>query len=252
MEIGARGKVSGGDLMFTLFLRALILYVVMIVTMRGLGKRQLGQFQPYEFAMTILLADPISTPMGSVSTPLLYGILPFMALFAVHSLITLLSMKSDKVRAIVSGKPSVVVARGVIDQKELKRLCLSLADLLEGLRGAGVLDPSEVGAAVVEANGKLSVFPEARKRGPTTEELGVETAYEGLPLPLIMDGRVQRNNLKQSGQDEAWLADLLKRRGLRVEDIYLGCLDTRGSLFLQTTRGERLRLAALDPGKVDW
>ena len=252
MEIGARGKVSGGDPMFTLFLRALILYVVMIVTMRGLGKRQLGQFQPYEFAMTILLADLISTPMGSVSTPLLYGILPFMALFAVHSLITLLSMKSDKVRAIVSGKPSVVVARGVIDQKELRRLCLSLADLLEGLRGAGVLDPSEVGAAVVEANGKLSVFPEARKRGPTTEELGVETAYEGLPLPLIMDGRVQRNNLKQSGQDEAWLADLLKRRGLRVEDIYLGCLDTRGSLFLQTTHGERLRLAALDPGKVDW
>ena len=75
---------------------------------------------------------------------------------------------------------------------------------------------------------------------------------KGLPLPLIMDGRVQRNNLKQSGQDEAWLAALLKRRGLRVEDIYLGCLDTRGSLSLQTTRGERLRLAALDPGKVDW
>ena len=80
MEIGARGKVSGGDPMFTLFLRALILYVVMIVTMRGLGKRQLGQFQPYEFAMTILLADLISTPMGSVSTPLLYGILPFICL----------------------------------------------------------------------------------------------------------------------------------------------------------------------------
>ena len=105
--------------MFTLFLRALILYVVMIVTMRALGKRQLGQFQPYEFAMTILLADLISTPMGSVSTPLLYGILPFMALFAVHSLITLLSLKSDRVRAIVSGKPSVVISRGVINEKEL-------------------------------------------------------------------------------------------------------------------------------------
>ena len=168
MKCATLGKVSGGETMFTLFLRALILYVVMIVTMRALGKRQLGQFQPYEFAMTILLADLISTPMGSVSTPLLYGILPFMALFAVHSLITLLSLKSDRVRAIVSGKPSLVISRGVINEKELKRLCLSLADLLEGLRGAGVLDPSEAGTAVVEANGKLSVFPESSKRSPTT------------------------------------------------------------------------------------
>ena len=238
--------------MFTLFLRALILYVVMIVTMRALGKRQLGQFQPYEFAMTILLADLISTPMGSVSTPLLYGILPFMALFAVHSLITLLSLKSDRVRAIVSGKPSVVISRGVINEKELKRLCLSLADLLEGLRGAGVLDPSEAGTAVVEANGKLSVFPEADKRGPTTGELGIPTDYEGLPLPLIMDGRVQGNNLKQVGEDEEWLAALLKRRGLRAQDVYLACLDTQGSLYLQTEAGERMRLRALDPGKVGW
>ena len=252
MEIAARGKVSGGDPMFTLFLRALILYVVMIVTMRGLGKRQLGQFQPYEFAMTILLADLISTPMGSVSTPLLYGILPFMALFTVHSLITLLSLKSDKVRAIVSGKPSVIISRGVINEGELKRLCLSLADLLEGLRGAGVLDPSEVGTAVVEANGKLSVFPESSKRSPTTGELGVKTEYEGLPLPLIMDGRAQPNNLKQAGVDEAWLTALLARRGLRAEEVYLACLDTQGRLSLQTAAGERMRLNALAPGKVGW
>ena len=200
MEIAARGKVSGGDPMFTLFLRALILYVVMIVTMRGLGKRQLGQFQPYEFAMTILLADLISTPMGSVSTPLLYGILPFMALFAVHSLITLLSLKSDKVRAIVSGKPSVVVSRGVIDEKELKRLCLSLADLLEG--PARRRRPRPLRSRHRRGGGQRQTerLSRGRKRGPTTEELGIETAYEGLPLPLIMDGRVQRNNLKQVGR----------------------------------------------------
>ena len=119
--------------MFTLFLRALILYVVMIITMRGLGKRQLGQFQPYEFAIAILLADLIATPMESISTPLLYGILPVAALFAVHSLITLLCLKFDKVRAFISGKPSVVISKGVIDQRELKRLCLSIADLLEDL-----------------------------------------------------------------------------------------------------------------------
>ena len=106
--------------------------------------------------------------------------------------------------------------------------------------------------SVVEANGKLSVFPEADKRGPTTGELGIQTDYEGLPLPLIMDGRVQGNNLKQVGEDEEWLTALLKRRGLRAQDVYLACLDTQGSLYLQTEAGERMRLRALDPGKVGW
>ncbi|HIS03201.1 MAG TPA: DUF421 domain-containing protein [Candidatus Pullichristensenella avicola] len=238
--------------MFTLFLRALILYTVMIVTMRGLGKRQLGQFQPYEFAMAILLADLISTPMESVSTPLLYGILPVMALFAVHSLITLLSLKSDRVRAFVSGKPSVIISRGVINERELKRLCLSLSDLLEGLRNIGILDPSEVGTAVVEANGKLSAFPDAARRAPTTAELGVQTDYEGLPLPLIMDGRVQENNLKRVGESEGWLTALLARRGLRVGEVYLACLDTRGCLAVQTRAGERMRLNAIAPERVCW
>ena len=238
--------------MFTLFLRALILYTVMIVTMRGLGKRQLGQFQPYEFAMAILLADLISTPMESVSTPLLYGILPVMALFAVHSLITLLSLKSDRVRAFVSGKPSVIISRGVINERELQRLCLSLSDLLEGLRNIGILDPSEVGTAVVEANGKLSAFPDAARRAPTTAELGVQTDYEGLPLPLIMDGRVQENNLKRVGESEGWLTALLARRGLRVGEVYLACLDTRGCLAVQTRAGERMRLNAIAPERVCW
>lgn len=238
--------------MLTLFLRALVLYVVMIVVMRGLGKRQLGQFQPYEFAMAILLADLISAPMESVSTPLLYGLLPVMALFVVHSLIALLTLRFDKLRAFVSGKPSVVISRGVIDQRELKRLCLSLSDLLEGLRGAGILDPSDVGTAVVEANGKLSAFPDAGKRAPTAREMGVDTSYEGLPLPLIMDGRIQKNNLKTAGQEEAWLHALLARRGLRAREVYLACLNTRGILVLQTRAGERMSLPVLDPGKVGW
>ena len=194
--------------MISLFLRGMILYIVMILTMRGLGKRQLGEFQPYEFAMTILLADVISAPMESVSTPLLHGLLPVAAMFAVHGVVTLLSMKSDKVRAFVSGKPTVVIARGQIDQRELDRLCLSLADLLEGLRGAGFIDPGEVGTAVIEANGRISAFPHAGLRTVQTAELGVRTDYEGLPMILIMDGRLQPHNLGQTGKDARWLVEL--------------------------------------------
>ena len=104
--------------MFTLFFRGMILYIAMIFTMRALGKRQLGQFQPYEFAMTILLADVISAPMESVSTPLLHGLLPVAAMIVVYGVITLCSMKSDRLRAFFSGKPAVVVRRGEIDRAE--------------------------------------------------------------------------------------------------------------------------------------
>ena len=238
--------------MFTLFFRALILYVVMIVTMRGLGKRQMGQYQPYEFAMAILLADLISTPMESISTPLLYGILPVAALFLMHSLITLLSIRFDKFRAIVSGKPSVVVSKGVINEKELRRLCLNLSDLMEGLRNVGILDPSEVGTAVVEANGKLTAFPPSTQRPPTSAELGVDPGYEGLPLILIMDGRVQNNNLRQSGKDAAWLDEVLGKENLRTEQVYLASLDTHGTLTLQRKQGGIHKIQALDPEEVGW
>ena len=111
--------------MFTLFMRGAVLYIAMILVMRGLGKRQLGEFQPFELAMTILVADVISAPMESVSTPLLNGLLPVAAMFVVHSIISVLSVKWDWVRAVVSGRPSVVIARGAIDPNALDKLCLS-------------------------------------------------------------------------------------------------------------------------------
>lgn len=233
--------------MFSLFFRGMMLYITMILVMRALGKRQLGEFQPYEFAMTIMLADVISAPMESVSTPMLHGLLPVAAMFVVHGAITLLCMKSDKVRAVVSGKPAVVIARGVIDQKQLDRLCLSLSDLLEGLRGAGFLDPSEVGTAVIEANGNISAFAKPDKRPAYTGEMNISPGYEGLPMILVMDGRIQPHNLAQTGKSEAWL-----RKLLNVEDSYLASLDTRGWMLVQSRSGEVQTFEAMKPGEVTW
>lgn len=239
-----------GDGMFTLFFRGMILYILMILMLRALGKRQLGQYQPYEFAMAILLADVISAPMESVATPLLHGLLPVAAMFVVHGAVTVLSMRSDKVRAIVSGKPSVVINRGVIDMKELNRLCLSLSDLLEGLRSAGFQDPAEVGTAVVEANGAISAFANSASRPVYTSEMNVDPGYEGLPMILVMDGRLQKHNLSQTGFDEKWLSGVLGEA--RIEDVYLASLDTRGRMLLQRRSGEVRTLQAVDPGKVAW
>ena len=238
--------------MFTLFLRGALLYIVMIVTMRALGKRQLGEFEPYELAMTILLADLISSPMASVSTPLLHGLLPVAAMFVVHGAVTLASLRWDRFRALVSGKPALVINRGVIDQGELDRLCLSLSDLLEGLRGAGFLDPAEVGTAIVEANGAITAFPPGAGRPAKASELAIETGYEGLPLALVTGGRVQPGNLKMTGRDAAWLEGVLEQRGLRREDVFLALLDTRGRMTLQLNGGALVRFAALSPEEVTW
>jgi uncharacterized membrane protein YcaP (DUF421 family) len=238
--------------MFTLFFRGMFLYAAMILMMRALGKRQLGEYQPYEFAMAILLADVISAPMESVSTPMLHGLLPVAAMFVVHGAITVLSMKSDKIRAILSGKPAVVISKGVIDQQELDRLCLSLSDLLEGLRSAGFMDPGEVGTAVIEANGTVSAFARADQRPPKTSEMNIDPGYEGLPMILIMDGRVQPHNLKQAGQDEKWLRNKLDEQGLTIPQTYLASLDTQGRMTVQQRNGGAKRFQAMDPAKVVW
>ncbi len=238
--------------MFTLFLRGALLYIVMIITMRALGKRQLGEFEPYELAMTILLADLISSPMESVSTPLLHGLLPVAAMFVVHGAITLASLRWDRFRALVSGKPALVINRGEIDQKQLDRLCLSLSDLLEGLRGAGFLDPAEVGTAIVEANGTITAFPAAGERPPKTSEMALKTGYEGLPMALITDGRVQPHNLRATGLDRDWLTGLLAARGLSPQGVFLASLDTQGRMTLHLKDGGMMRFQAIEPKEVAW
>lgn len=238
--------------MFTLFFRAMLLYVVLIITMRALGKRQLSELQPFELALTILLAEVIADPISDVSMPLLYGLLPVAAVTVVHGAISIACVKSDKFRAVISGKPTLVINRGVIDRKALNSLCLSLADLLEGLRSAGFLDPAEVGTAVVEANGTISAFEDACNRPPRASEMNLQTGYEGIPMILVMDGRLQPHNLCQTGKDERWLKQLLDTHGLSMRAVYLASLDTSGSLLLQLMDGHALRIQALSQNEVKW
>lgn len=236
----------------TIFIRAIILYFVLMLTMRAMGKRQLGQFQPYEFVMVMLIANLVSTPMSNVATPILHGVLPVAALYIVHTLITLICLRSDKMRALISGKPSLIISRGVIQQKELKRLCLTLSDVLEGLRAAGILDVSEVGTAVMEANGTITAFPKAQFRPVNTGEMQKDTAYEGLPMMLIMDGRIQKHNLTSAQLNETWLQNTLTSQGLIEEQVFLGSLDTQGRMTIQDREGNVTQFQALRADEVKW
>lgn len=238
--------------MLTILIRAIVLYLLLIGTMRAMGKRQLGQFQPYEFVMVMLIANLIATPMSDVSTPLLHGVLPVAALYIVHSAITLLCMRSDRIRAAISGKPSLIISKGVIRQEELKRLCLTLSDLMEGLRMAGYMDPADVCTAVMESNGTITAFPHGKKRPAHAGEMGLDPGYEGLAMILIMDGRVQRHNLESARLDEKWLTDTLAARGMEIGDVFLCAMDTQGQMTLQDRQGTLSRFEAMRADEVKW
>ena len=238
--------------MLTLFIRAIILYIALVAFTRAMGKRQLGQFQPYELVMTMLIADLVAVPMGNVATPLLHGILPVAAMFVAHSAITLLSMRSDRMRSFFSGKPSVIMARGVWQEAEMQRLCLTLSDALEGLRAAGILDPSEAETAILEANGSISAFSRAAQRPASAQDMGVQTAYQGAPLILVMDGRAQSGSLAAAGRNEDWLSSLLGDHSLTVQNVFFCTLDTQGQMTVQERGGAVSRFQALRPEEVNW
>ena len=227
--------------MLVLFARAAVLYVALILIVRGMGKRQLGQFQPYELVVTMLIANLASTPMSDLDTPLWQGILPPAALLLLHGAMTLLSMRSDRMRAILSGRPTLIVSGGVFNEKEMRNLCLTLADALEGLRACGLLDPAEVGTAVMEANGAITAFPRSDCRPATAAEAGIQTAVENLPMVLVMDGRIQNRNLQSLRQTEEWLKAVLAEHSLAPGGVFLCSVDGQGIMTVQDRGGRVLR-----------
>ena len=238
--------------MLTILVRAAILFLILMATMRAMGKRQLGQFQPYELVITMLVANLVSTPMSDVGTPLLQGILPLGSLFLLHGAMTLMCMRSDRVRAFLCGKPTLVVSKGVWQEKEMENLCLTLSDVLEGMRTCGVLDPAEVCTAVMEANGVITAFPRSDCRPPTTSEVGASVEYEGIPMVLVMDGREQIHNLSAIGRDISWLNAALSKRGLVTKGVFLCSVDTQGRMFVQDREGGLYRYPVLKPEEVIW
>lgn len=227
--------------MLMVFVRAMVMYIVVMLTMRIMGKRMIGQLQPFELAVAMLMADLAAAPLSDLGIPLLYGIVPMLALLFVHSTITLLSCKLPVVRRLVSGKATVLIKDGVIDYQELKRQCYSINDLMEALRVAGQLDVSQVGTAILETNGQLSAFPDPRFRPVNTQEMNVRPDPEGAPVVLMLDGRADDENLRLLGRDMHWLRARLDDLGLEARRTLLCTLDPGGVLYAQDYAGGRYR-----------
>lgn len=240
--------------MLTILVRSVILVCMAIFSLRLMGKRQVGQLQPFELVIAIMIADLAATPMESLDTPLWRGVAPMAALVALHQGFSLLSLKSQRIRAFFSGTPTVIIHGGKIDEKALEKLCFNLNDLLEELRTGGVLTPTEVGTAIMETSGKLSVFPSASARPLSPEDMGLNPGYEGIPLTLVMDGKPEKNNLPLCGRDEGWLKDCLKELGYAAYgDVLLCYLDTDGRMTVHGFGGDGpRRKRVLTPDEVIW
>ncbi|MBR5231179.1 MAG: DUF421 domain-containing protein [Clostridia bacterium] len=220
--------------MLTIFFRAVILYGISIWAIRMMGKRQIGQLQPYELVAALLVADLAAGPIAGSETPLLYGIIPIAALMLMHSFISILGLKFPAFRRFVNGSSCILIENGCIRYKELSRVCLTVSDLLEDIRENGVLSISDVQTAVLETNGTLSVFPRALARPLTPKDMQLSPEEETLSVILIADGKVRDDALTQTGISLPRLRKQLNQWHFRDEtQVLLCCYDTPDRIFVQ-------------------
>lgn len=241
--------------MLTGVFRTIILFFVTAVVLRLMGKRQLAQLQPYEVVITLMISDLATLPMSDVDAPILGGVVAILTLLLIHSVLTALSFFSMKMRRIICGRPSVLVRNGRICEKELSRLCFDLSDLMEGMRTNGVMGLGEAGSVILETNGALSVFPSAQCRPATRGEMGMPDVYDGIPLMLILDGKMQERTMRIANLEPGWLRRILQEKGVEKDaDVLFAALDTQGKLLVQEKGddGRLFQLDAIAPEQVRW
>lgn len=224
--------------MFIVIARTAILYLVVILVFKIMGKRQIGELQPYEFAIIIMISALAAIPMEDIGIPLIFSIIPIILLLFFSIFISYLSMKSLKFRKFICGSPSIIIINGKINQKELYKLRLNINDLLEQLRIKGYHEIQDIEYALIETNGEISVLPKSQKRPVTPEDLNLDTKYEGLQHSLIIDGVALKENLKEVDLNEEWLRkELLKYNINKFSDVLYAAIDTAGNLIFQKKGG---------------
>ena len=222
--------------MFTGLVRTIILYLLIIVGVRLMGKRQVGELEPSELVMSLIIADLAAVPMQDYGIPLLTGIIPILALLSLTMMLSVLTMRSVTFRLLLCGRPSVIIRRGELDIAEMRRNRLTVDELLEDLRGKGYTDPSQIYYAVLETNGQLSVLPNAADKPPSNRQLGHTPTDEELPVVVISDGKILEKNLQKLGRDRLWLDRQLK--GISPTSLFLVLADSSGLVYQSAKEGQ--------------
>lgn len=225
--------------MMIAFLRTIILYSLVIFAMRLMGKRQIGELQPSEVVVAIMISDLASVPMSDTAIPLANGIIPILTLIIAEVVISYINLKSEKMRNLVTGKPSVIIKNGIICQDEMLKSRYNLEDLLEDLRLKNYLSIGDVYMAMLETNGELTVIPKAGKRPLKAEDFQIPPNQETMPYVLVSDGKIRKNHLKESGFNIAWIEKQLKAYNIKsVKEVFLLTVDDEQNIVMQVkTKG---------------
>lgn len=232
--------------MLTIIIRSIIIYLIVLLVFRLMGKRQLGQMQPFELVLTLIIADLATIPMAEVSVPVLHGVVPLLTLVVLHFILTLISRSSHFLSKIISGKPVIIVNPKGIDYKAMKKLNLSTDDIFEALRGAGYFNISQVQYAIMETNGKVSVMPKAEYAPLTNGDLETNADESFLPIVLVSEGKIIKENIELANISQGVIEDIINKnsKGASVKDVLLLTLDRTGEGYLQLKKGEGKTITA--------
>lgn len=219
--------------MLLVFVRTIILYILVLIVMRFMGKREIGQLQPFELAISIMIADLATIPMSEPGIPITNGVIPILGLLVMHLIISMINLKSIRTREIICGKPSILIYRGKIQEKNMIKERFTINELEERLRGNNVFDIGDVEYAILETSGQISVIQKPNRRTTIPEDFGINPPYEGISYDLVIDGKIMKENLEKLGKDYNWLLKEVGLFGIKPEDALIVTIDGRGNFFCQ-------------------
>ena len=212
----------------TIFIRTLFFFVLLVVAMRIMGKRQIGELEVSELVTTLLLSEIASLPITNYEIPILHAVIPIFTILFIEVLMSVISTKVPALKNLVSSRPSVLINKGTIDQRELSRVRISLDELISELRQKDVSDISEVDYAILEQNGKITVILKSMFRQPNAKQLGLKPQESGIIHILISDGKINKHTLQLSPFNKQQLNALLSKKGLEAKDVFLMTVDDLG------------------------
>ena len=236
-----KSNVAYTKRMLTIILRSIIIYLIVLFVFRIMGKRQLGQMQPFELVLTLIIADLATIPMAEISVPVLHGIVPLFTLVILHFLLTLLTRLSTTLSAVVSGKPVILINPRGIDYKAMKKLSISIDDIFEAMRGLGYFSLEQIEYAIMETNGKISILPKAELAPATNQSVGAQVEKAVIPINIISEGKILKENLALANIDEAFVEKFLKTNigKAKIKDVLVMTLDDNGAVYLQLKQGQK-------------
>ena len=219
--------------MLITFVRSMFLYIIVLVVMRLMGKREIGQLQPFELVISIMIADLASIPMSGLGIPIFNGIVPILGLLTMHFIISFLNLKSIRFRELTCGKPCILIYRGKIDEKALIKERFTINELEERLRGNNIVNLGDVEYAILETSGDITVIQKPEKRNTIPEDFNIVPEYEGISYDLVVDGKIMEKNLKKLGKNYQWLKKQVEKFNIRPEEALVVTLDGKGQIFCQ-------------------